>query len=184
MNKAGSKDTAPEIAFRKALWARGLRYKVCPTNIFGKPDIVFDSKKIAIFIDGDFWHGGQWEKRKLSSLEDQFRNTSTQNYWLNKIRRNMERDCKVTSKLSSMGWTVLRFWESDIINNLEGCVNMAIEVINNHFPQKSINHIANKSFAEFFAGIGLMRMGLERQGWSIAFANDIDPQKKQMYELV
>lgn len=182
MNKVGSKDTAPEIAFRKALWARGLRYKVCPTNIFGKPDIVFDSKKIAIFIDGDFWHGGQWEKRKLSSLEDQFRNTSTQNYWLNKIRRNMERDCKVTSKLSSMGWTVLRFWESDIINNLEGCVNMAIEVINNHFPQKSINHIANKSFAEFFAGIGLMRMGLERQGWSIAFANDIDPQKKQMYE--
>jgi len=78
MTKVGSKDTTPEIVFRKALWAKGLRYRVCPTNILSKPDIVFNSKTIAIFVDGDFWHGGQWENRKLTSLEDQFRNTSNQ----------------------------------------------------------------------------------------------------------
>ena len=59
---------------------------------------------------------------------------------------------------------------------------MAIEVLKNYSSQKCFTHITNKKFAEFFAGIGLMRMGLERQGWSISFANDIDPQKKEMYE--
>lgn len=182
MKKVGSKNTEPEIAFRKALWAKGLRYRICPTNIIGKPDIVFISKRIAIFIDGDFWHGGQWVKRKLTSLEDQFQGTPTQNYWLKKIRRNMERDCHITSKLTSEGWTVLRFWESDIKKNLEGCVQMAIEVIENNSQPQSFAQVLNKNFAEFFAGIGLMRMGLERQGWSLTIANDIDPQKKKMYE--
>ncbi|HBT17328.1 MAG TPA: DNA (cytosine-5-)-methyltransferase [Firmicutes bacterium] len=182
MNKVGSKDTTPETIFRKTLWSRGFRYRVCPDNILGKPDVVFVAKKIAIFIDGDFWHGRQWKQRKLSSLEDQFQKTSTKDYWLNKIRRNMERDCRVTSELISKGWTVLRFWESDIRKNLEGCVQMAIEVLKNHSQQEPSTQAVNKSFAEFFAGIGLMRMGLEQQGWFIALANDIDAQKKKMYE--
>ena len=163
MNKVGSKDTTPETIFRKTLWSRGFRYRVCPDNILGKPDVVFVAKKIAIFIDGDFWHGRQWKQRKLSSLEDQFQKTSTKDYWLNKIRRNMERDCRVTSELISKGWTVLRFWESDIRKNLEGCVQMAIEVLKNHSQQEPSTQAVNKSFAEFFAGIGLMRMGLEQQ---------------------
>lgn len=182
MNRVGSKNTAPEIIFRKALWSKGLRYRVCPSDIIGKPDIVFTTKKVAIFIDGDFWHGGQWKKRRLSALEDQFQSASTQSYWLKKIRRNMERDCQITSKLSLEGWTVLRFWESDIDENLEGCVQMTLGVLKNDDQPIYSTQVANKSFAEFFAGIGLMRMGLEKQGWSIAFANDIDAQKQEMYQ--
>ncbi len=71
MRKVHSRDTAPEVAFRKALWANGVRYKVCPVDVAGKPDIVIPSRRLAIFIDGDFWHGGQWRRRGLATLEDQ-----------------------------------------------------------------------------------------------------------------
>ena len=94
----------------------------------------------------------------------------------------MQRDCLVTSKLISQGWVVLRFWESDIKNDLEGCVKMALDVINNDIHKESYSHASQKTFAEFFAGIGLMRMGLERQGWNISFSNDIDPQKHEIYK--
>ena len=96
MRKVHSRDTTPEMAFRKALWARGVRYNVCPADMAGKPDIVIPSRRLAIFIDGDFWHGGQWQRRGLATLEDQFRETKTRSYWLRKIRRNIQRDCRTT----------------------------------------------------------------------------------------
>ncbi len=119
MRKVHSRDTAPEVAFRKALWAHGVRYKVCPANIAGKPDVVIPSRRLAIFIDGDFWHGGQWRRRGLAALEDQFRETKTRSYWLRKIRRNVQRDCRTTVTLQHDGWTVLRIWESQIKSDLE-----------------------------------------------------------------
>jgi DNA (cytosine-5)-methyltransferase 1 len=176
-----SVDTTPETLFRKALWARGYRYSLHSQKLPGKPDIVLTSHRVAIFIDGDFWHGGQWRKRKLLALEEQFSKTSTKAYWLNKIRSNMRRDCKWSVSLLQHGWIVLRFWESQVIKDVEGCVNMTIEAISNKaninqhalFPQKTV--------AEFFSGIGLMRMGLERKGWNLLFANDIDQNKCKIY---
>lgn len=182
MRKVQAKDTMPEILFRKALWAKGLRYKTNLKSLPGKPDIVLPTSKIAIFIDGDFWHGGQWQRRNLAALEDQFRETASKEYWLKKIRRNMRRDCLVTTQLISQGWTVLRFWESDIRNNLEGCVGMTLRILKNGVQSDPVSVAPQKTFAEFFAGIGLVRMGLELQGWSIAFANDLDKQKYEMYE--
>lgn len=186
MEKIHSRDTKIEVLFRKALWALGLRYKTCPPEVPGKPDIVFSSRRVAIFIDGDFWHGGQWSKRKLKSLEDQFQNTDSQLYWLNKIRRNMQRDCVVTGQLIAEGWTVLRFWESDIRRNLERCVAMTLNAVQNTAPsyvQEQWSAILpQRTVCEFFAGIGLMRLGLERQGWTVVFANDIDEQKHAMYK--
>src|SRR5690348_3712071 len=101
MRKVHSRDTSPEMTFRKALWARGVRYNVCPDDVAGKPDIVIPSRRLAIFIDGDFWHGGQWQRRGLATLEDQFRETETKrkSYWLRKIRRNIQRDCRNTAAL-------------------------------------------------------------------------------------
>ncbi|HKQ80258.1 MAG TPA: DNA mismatch endonuclease Vsr [Blastocatellia bacterium] len=182
MRKVRASDTTPEVKFRKALWARGLRYKPNSAKLPGKPDIVLAAHKTIIFIDGDFWHGGQWRRRKLSALEDQFQQTTTKDYWLKKIRRNMRRDCAVTAELLSQGWTVIRFWESDIRKDLEGCVETTLRVLNGKLKPDVMSVAPRKTFAEFFAGIGLVRMGLERQGWSVAFANDVDERKREMYD--
>jgi DNA mismatch endonuclease Vsr len=181
MRSVRSKGTAPELAFRKALRTKGLTYKIAPLNLAGKPDLVLPSHKVAIFIDGDFWHGGQWSKRNLAALEDQFRSTPSKEYWLNKIRRNIFRDCAATDFLISQGWTVLRFWESDVLKNVEKCIEACSAAIEKKRNLEPLWIVPSKTFAEFFAGIGLMRMGLERQGWASKFANDIDPQKLEMY---
>ncbi len=182
MRKVRGSDTTPEIKFRKALWAKGLRYKPNSAKLPGKPDIVLAAHKMIIFIDGDFWHGGQWRRRKLSALEDQFERTATRNYWLKKIRRNMRRDCAVTAELLSQGWTVIRFWESDIRKDLERCIDKTLKVLNGKIKPDVMSMAPRKTFAEFFAGIGLVRMGLERQGWTVAFANDVDEKKREMYD--
>ena len=114
MRRIKSANTEPERVLRKALRAKGLRLRTCPPRPEGKPDIVFPRDRLAIFVDGDFWHGNQWRKRGLRGLEDQFRQTKGKDYWLKKIRRNMCRDCAVTAKLLDEGWTVIRFWESEI----------------------------------------------------------------------
>lgn len=167
MQKVHSFNTKPELMFRKALWARGLRYRVCLSSLPGKPDVVVPAKRLAIFIDGDFWHGGQWRRRNLKALEDQFQESRSKEYWLKKIRRNMERDCNVTASLLSEGWTVLRFWESEIRKNLEMCVEMVLDIVARGAMSNSFSLLPRRTFAEFFAGIGLMRMGLERRNWSL-----------------
>jgi len=182
MRRIHSKDTEPDILFRKALWAHGFRYKLYDLALPGKPDLVLPSRKIIVFVDGDFWHGHQWRIRGLTSLDTQFTNVKDKKYWINKISRNMDRDCRNTTKLLSDGWTVMRFWESEIKTNLEKCISLTLDAINNGHLGYSNSRVTNKTFAEFFAGIGLMRMGLERHGWSIRFANDIDPLKHEMYE--
>lgn len=131
MRRVASTGTTPEIIFRKALWAKGFRYSICSSKLPGKPDVVLPSKRVAIFIDGDLWHGGQWRRRGKVTLEDQFTETSSKEYWVNKIRRNMHRDCASTSALMSTGWTVLRFWESQIYKNLEQCVKTTLETVEN-----------------------------------------------------
>jgi len=185
MRKVRSNNTTPEMVFRKALWARGVRYRVSPAAIPGKPDVVISSKRIAVFIDGDFWHGNQWRRRGRAALEDQFTQTRRREYWLAKIRRNMQRDCQTTAALLADGWTVLRFWESDIRRDLDRCVQMTVDsangAVDHHHTATAASLAPQKTVAEFFAGIGLMRLGLERKGWSVAFANDIDKQKHDMY---
>jgi DNA (cytosine-5)-methyltransferase 1 len=181
MRKVKSANTEPEIILRRALWAEGLRYKICPASLPGKPDIVLPSKRLVIFIDGDLWHGNQWKLRKLSSLEEQFGATESRDYWLRKIRRNMQRDCATTAALMAQGWTVLRFWESEIKTNLNKCVKTIMKTIERDVVSVSASLLPQKTCAEFFAGIGLMRAGLEKQGWSVSFANDLDPQKMKMY---
>ena len=180
MRKVKSSDTSPEILLRKALWARGYRYRICSRKLPGKPDIALPKHKIAIFIDGDFWHGGQWFRRNLKALEEQFTRTSSRDYWITKIRRTMQRDSDNTKRILNEGWTALRFWESKILKDLEGCIAMIAEVIEIK-TEKEMLAFPEKSFAEFFAGIGLMRLGLENKGWSLKFANDIDQQKCEIY---
>jgi len=112
MSRVRSRDTVAELAIRQRLWAMSLRYRV-RTNLPGRPDIVFPRQKIAIFIDGDFWHGNAWRVRELPSFEAQFVNRSQ--WWIDKIRRNMARDEDVNRQLRELGWRVERVWESDVL---------------------------------------------------------------------
>jgi DNA (cytosine-5)-methyltransferase 1 len=182
MRNIKSRDTGPEIRFRKALWKYGIRYHLYSNDLPGKPDIVLPNKQIAIFIDGDFWHGNQWKKRDLASLEEQFPNHK-QAYWPEKIHRNMERDISNTDRLLKEGWRVLRFWTSDIEQDLDTCIGVTLAAITNKDARSAYDGvIAERSVAEFFAGVGLMRLGLNRKGWEIRFANDIAPEKYEMYK--
>ncbi|HRU04890.1 MAG TPA: very short patch repair endonuclease [Candidatus Brocadiia bacterium] len=125
MRRVRGADTAPEIVFRKALHALGLRFRKCAAELPGKPDLALASRRLAIFIDGDLWHGAQWRRRGLACLEEQFPATASREYWLGKIRRNGLRDCQATAELLAQGWTVLRFWESDVRRDVEACARLA-----------------------------------------------------------
>lgn len=122
MAKIRSKNTKPEILLRKALWASGIRYRKNVSKLPGKPDIVIGKNKIAIFVDGSFWHGYKWHERKLKI-------NSNRDYWLPKIERNMQRDIENNEMLSQLGYTVLRFWDHDVTKNLKDCLDLVLRKI-------------------------------------------------------
>lgn len=122
MASVRSRDSTAELAVRRRLWSNGLRYKV-HSSLPGRPDIVFTRQKLAVFIDGDFWHGNSWRIRNLPNLESQFP-TRTE-WWADKIARNMERDQEVNEQLRAAGWTILRYWETDVLADAN---RVAIEI--------------------------------------------------------
>ena len=117
MQAVKNKDSQIEQLLRKELWSRGVRYRKNVNRIYGKPDIVFIGKKIAVFCDSEFWHGYNWEERKKDFK-------SHQEFWIPKIERNMERDAEVTERLESEGWTVFRFWGNEIKKNTAQCADI------------------------------------------------------------
>lgn len=121
MQRIKNKDSDIEILLRKELWKNGLRYRKNAKDIFGKPDLVFKSKKIAIFCDSEFWHGYDWKNQKKDFK-------SNQSYWFPKIEQNIKRDMQVNEELTKQGWTVLRFWGNDIKKHLPECVEKIINI--------------------------------------------------------
>ncbi|MBR1597684.1 MAG: very short patch repair endonuclease [Lachnospiraceae bacterium] len=124
MQRIKSKDTSIEILLRKALWKKGYRYRKNYDKLPGKPDIVLTKYKIAIFCDGEFFHGKDWEV-----LKPRLEKAQNSDYWINKISRNMQRDDEINKRLLFEGWTVVRFWGDDIKKNIEECVKVVEEVI-------------------------------------------------------
>lgn len=123
MGKIRGKNTKPELFFRKALWKKGIRYRVDNKKLSGKPDVSIQKYKLAIFIDGEFWHGYNWPERK-EALK------SNRGFWIPKIERNMQRDREVNAKLEEMGYTVFRFWTNEIKTNLDRCIKDIMVYIN------------------------------------------------------
>ena len=115
MSRVKSKDTKIEVSLRKALWKAGIRYRKNYKKIPGSPDIAITKHRIAIFCDGEFWHGKDWLTKKGSIK-------SNSEFWTEKIERNMKRDSETDRALNSIGWTVMRFWGADIQKNLSSCV--------------------------------------------------------------
>jgi DNA mismatch endonuclease, patch repair protein len=116
MRRIKSKNTSIEIKLRKALWHRGYRYRKNCKDVYGKPDICFKGKKIAIFCDSEFWHGKFYREGKYIPKKNR-------SFWINKFENNIKRDILVNETLISNHWTVLRFWESDIKTNIQHCLN-------------------------------------------------------------
>lgn len=124
MRNIRAKDTDIEKLLRKALWDKGYRYRKNYDKLPGKPDIALTKYKIAIFCDGEFFHGKDWEKQK-SRLEK----SKNSEYWIKKISRNRERDDEINKKLMFEDWTVIRFWGRDIKKHIDECVKVIEEAI-------------------------------------------------------
>lgn len=115
MSKVRNKDTDIELLLRRKLWSLGYRYRV-NYKVFGRPDIAFPRRKVAIFCDGDFWHGRSYKKDKGGYKK----------FWREKIADNIKRDKKVNRRLKKEGWTVLRFWKTEILGDVDRCVEKII----------------------------------------------------------
>ncbi|MDR1180239.1 MAG: very short patch repair endonuclease [Spirochaetales bacterium] len=122
MSHIRSNNTSIEILLRKALWREGIRYRKNYNKLPGKPDIAITKYKIAIFCDGELWHGKDWKNKKK-------RIKTNRDYWIQKIERNIARDTENEKKLEGMCWTVIRFWGNEIKKNLTGCVDEIKEAI-------------------------------------------------------
>src|SRR6478735_588196 len=115
MSGVRDRDTRPELALRRAVHAR---------NVPGRPDVVNRARKVAVFVDGDYWHGNpdEWRRRGFDSLEAQFPEPKRA-FWVTKIESNMKRDREVNEILAAAGWTVVRAWESELRADLKAVVD-------------------------------------------------------------
>lgn len=121
MKKIRLRNTQPELLLRKELTRRGFRYRINSPTLPGKPDIVLRRFHLVIFVDGEFWHGFNWDKKKP-------RIKSNREYWIPKIERTMERDKRNNEMLQDLGFHVLRFWEQQVRKELDAC----IQIIESH----------------------------------------------------
>ena len=111
-----------ETMLQKELWHRGLRYRKNAKQVYGKPDIAFIGKKIAVFCDSEFFHGYDWENKQKEIK-------SNRDFWIPKIERNIQRDAEVNKKLQADGWIVIRFWGNEIKNDLQNCADIIERVV-------------------------------------------------------
>ncbi|CAM4098339.1 very short patch repair endonuclease [Zobellia nedashkovskayae] len=116
MSKIKGKNTKPELAFRKALYAAGYRYRIDYKKLIGRPDIVLKKYKTVIFVDGEYWHGYNWEERKPKVK-------TNREFWIAKIERNIQRDQEVNEELDRLGYKVFRFWETEVKKELDRCLD-------------------------------------------------------------
>jgi DNA mismatch endonuclease (patch repair protein) len=123
MSKIRSTETSLEIVLRKALWNEGIRYRKNYKKISGNPDIAIVNKKIAIFVDGEFWHGYKWKDKKKKIK-------TNREYWIPKIERTILRDKINTRKLRKEGWVVIRFWEQQLKKDLTKCLKKIRKELN------------------------------------------------------
>lgn len=124
MSSIRSRGGKADFALGSRLWRRGFRYRR-RTKLLGRPDLVFVTPRVAVFVDGDFWHGRGLDERIARG--DFKRNAE---YWITKLRRNAERDQEVTESLERQGWKIIRLWESDVLKDVDAAADAVAAVLN------------------------------------------------------
>lgn len=119
MSRVRTRGTAPEVALRKALWAHGIRgWRLHPSRVPGKPDLAWIGRRVAVFVDGAFWHGHP----------DHYWGQSGE-FWDAKIERNRDRDRQVNEELAAQGWRVIRLWDFEVARSPGDCVSRVAAAI-------------------------------------------------------
>lgn len=121
MSHVKLKNGDAEVLLAKTLWHAGYRYRKNYKKLPGSPDIAILSSRIAVFVDGEFWHGKDWEIRK-SRLKH------NRGYWIEKIEENIARDRRVDERLMQIGWYPIHFWAKDVMKDINGCVAIVTEI--------------------------------------------------------
>jgi DNA mismatch endonuclease (patch repair protein) len=128
MSRVKTKDTAPEVALRRALWSAGIRgWRLHPKDVPGRPDLIFRGRRIAVFVDGAFWHGHP----------DHYWGQSGP-FWDAKITKNRERDERVNQELGAGGWAVLRFWDFEVEREAQTCAERVQGALSNTRSPSSV----------------------------------------------
>ncbi len=129
MAKVHLKHGKAETMLAKALWHEGYRYRLNYKKLPGSPDIVITKYRLAIFVDGEFWHGYNWEERKPKLK-------ANREYWIEKIEENMARDKRNDILLEDMGWLPVHFWEKEVKRDLPGCIQVIDELSIQHCVER------------------------------------------------
>lgn len=132
MSRIKGKDTGLEMRVRSALHRRGLRFRKHVKDLPGKPDVVFRKVRVAVFVDGDFWHG-----YRFPSWEDK-----VSDFWKKKINRNRERDAANHRKLRQMEWTVIRLWQHEVEADFDACIDRILAAVRGHEEKTNSNQEA------------------------------------------
>jgi DNA mismatch endonuclease (patch repair protein) len=122
MSKVRLKNGKAETILAKRLWHEGYRYRRNYKKLPGSPDIALTTYKVAVFVDGEFWHGENWEERKAKLKHNR-------EYWIEKIEENMARDKRVDDQLQEMGWTTVHFWEKQVLKRTDECLQAVLELL-------------------------------------------------------
>ena len=117
-----------EVGLRSALHRAGYRFRKNFAGLVGKPDIVFPRERMAVFVDGDYWHARILKEHGIEALRQSLK-TNNRDFWITKLQRNLERDRFVTAELEKIGWLVVRLWESDLKQNMCGGVTTVVKVV-------------------------------------------------------
>lgn len=142
MSRVRSRDTRPEIILRRAIHARGGRFRVDGRGVPGRPDILVRKRKLAVFVDGDLWHGNpeEWRRRGHNRLSDMFPTRTS--WWVAKIERNIARDREVDKTLADKNWRVLRLWASDVLADPESAADQVMSLLRESRPKVRRGHPA------------------------------------------
>jgi len=176
MSKIKSKGTSIERILENALATEKINFTkpdFVIETLAGHPDFVIPKYKLAIFCDGDFWHGYKVEEMNISSNDK---------FWNAKIRRNRERDMEVNTLLTSKGWKVLRFWEHELKEGLAECINKIKIHISDFKTRGKVISRTNFTFIDLFSGIGGFRAALEAQGGKCLGFSEIDKDATKVYK--
>lgn len=124
MSRIRGKDTSIEVKLRKALWAKGYRFRKNYKGLPGSPDIALTKYKVAVFCDSEFFHGKDWD-----ILRPKLEQGKNPGYWVSKIQRNMERDQEKDNLLRFTDWTVIHLWGKEILQDTDECIKIIEEAI-------------------------------------------------------